>query len=53
MPDHAASGSVELGAGGAVDVDAHRATYAGFLKLLKYCAIGSAVILILMAIFLT
>jgi hypothetical protein len=53
MPEHAARAGVEHGVAGVVDVDAHRQTYAGFLILLKYCAIGSAIILILMAIFLT
>ena len=52
MAQHAADhGAVEMGA--TVDFADHQATYSGFLNLLKYCASAIAVILILMAFFLT
>ena len=35
------------------DYQAHEATYEGFIKLVKYGTVSVAVILILMAIFLT
>jgi aa3 type cytochrome c oxidase subunit IV len=51
MAQHAADhGAVEIG--GIVDVADHQATYNGFLTLLKYCVIGIAVLLALMAFFL-
>jgi hypothetical protein len=51
MAQHPADhGAVEMG--GAVDFADHQATYSGFLTLLKYCVIGIAVVLALMAFFL-
>jgi len=54
MADHAADhGAVEIGMGATVNVADHQHTYRGFLRLLKYCMGAVAIILILMAFFLT
>jgi hypothetical protein len=52
MAQHAADhGAVEMGA--TVEYADHQRTYQGFLTLLKYCMGAIAVVLILMAFFLT
>ena len=53
MAAHADQGGVEIGVAGPVDYATHRRTYLAFLRLLKYASGGVAIILILMAIFLT
>ena len=53
MAAHADQGGVVLDATEPFnDYDAHRTTYTGFLKLVKYVASGVIILLILMAIFL-
>lgn len=53
MAAHADQGGVELGVAGPFDYDAHKQTYVSFLRVAKYATGVIAVIVILMAIFLT
>ncbi|MGC2777107.1 MAG: aa3-type cytochrome c oxidase subunit IV [Bradyrhizobium sp.] len=50
MADH---GQIAYSTADGNDYTAHEATYLGFIKLVKYGSIGVALIVILMAIFLT
>ncbi len=50
MAEH---GATEVGTATAIDVANYERTYRGFLRLVKYCVAAVAIVLILMAIFLT
>jgi len=50
MAEH---GAMELGAATGTDYAEHKRTYDGFLRLLKWCMGAIALVLILMAFFLT
>ncbi|UFZ01383.1 aa3-type cytochrome c oxidase subunit IV [Bradyrhizobium ontarionense] len=50
MADH---GQIAYSTADGNDYVAHEATYEGFIKLVKYGSIGVALIVIMMAIFLT
>ena len=50
MADH---GEIAYSTADGNDYPAHEATYLGFINLVKYGTIGVAIIVILMAIFLT
>ena len=53
MADHNLDGFTAYTTADGMDYPAHEATYEGFIKLVKYGSAAVAIILILMAIFLT